>query len=187
MNDRDFAGLVLLGAHPVLEPLRKSLPPAVANQVIGETPEGMYVRPAEVEAAIRDAVRGALANDDSGAVGDLWDRLAERRAVAIGTREVLDALQGGRLGLRGHGMLVLGPDPREAVGRCTRCRLLAADAPPTCPRCQGPCAEASLWEEILLMALRHQIVARFVADPERLAPYGGVVALLPKDKVASSA
>jgi hypothetical protein len=182
-----YAGLILLGAHPVVEPLRKSLPANVASHVVGEAAEAMYERPAEIETAIRDSVRGVLASDDARGLGDLWDRLAERRAVATGPSEVLEAVQGGRLGLRGHGCLVLGPDPREVVGRCTRCRFLALDAPPTCPRCQGPCAEASLWEELLLMALRHDIAARFLADSTSLAPFGGVVALLPKEKPAASA
>jgi hypothetical protein len=181
-----FAGLILLGAHPILEHLRKALPATIANQVADETAEAMYERPAEVEAAICDTVRRVLAHDDSRSVGDLWDRLAEKRAVSIGPREVLETLQGGRLGPRGHGSLVLGPDPREVVGRCTRCRSLAIDAPATCPRCQAPCVEASLWEEVLLMALRHEIVARFISDPDRLAPYGGLVAMLPKEKVGGS-
>jgi hypothetical protein len=32
------------------------------------------------------------------------------------------------------------------------------------------------------MALRHGIAVHFVDDPDKLAPYGGMVAALPKDR-----
>jgi peptide subunit release factor 1 (eRF1) len=175
-----YAGLLLFGAHPILEHVRKALPSRLRARVERETPKAWADEPAEVEAAIQDATLRVFAQDEARELDGFWDRLATGRAVAIGPAGVLDALQSGQLGPAGHGYLVLGPDPRETVGRCTGCHALAADAPPACPRCQAPCRLASFWEEVLLMALRHGITVRFVDDPERLAPYGGMVAALPK-------
>jgi hypothetical protein len=110
-----------------------------------------------------------------------WD-LLKQGVVATGPKAVLDALQGGQLGREGFGYLVLGPDPRESVGRCVACRTLAPDPLGKCPRCQAPCAPGSLWEEVLLTALRHGVSARFVSDPSKLRPYGGAVAVLPRGK-----
>ena len=177
-----YAGLLLFGPHPMLEHVRKTLPPRLRTRVERETPEAWADRPAEIEAAIQDAAVRVFAQDEARDLDGLWDRLATGRAVAIGPAAVLDALQGGQLRPGGYGSLVLGPDPRETVGRCTRCHALAADAPPACPRCQAACRLASLWEEVLLLALRHGIAVHFVDDSEKLAPYGGMVAALPKDR-----
>jgi protein required for attachment to host cells len=177
-----YAGLLLFGPPPTLEHVRKALPARLRARVERETPEAWSDRPAEVEAAVREATLRVCAQDEARGLEGLWDRLATGRAVAIGPAAALDALQGGQLQPGGHGYLVLGPDPRETVGRCTRCHALVIDAPPACPRCQRACRLASLWEEVLLMALRHGVAVRFVDDPEKLAPYGGIVAALPKDR-----
>jgi hypothetical protein len=169
----------------MLEHVRKALPARLRTRVERETPVSWADKPTEVEAAIQDATLRVFAQDEARDLDGFWDRLATGRAVAIGPAPALDALQSGQLGPAGYAYLVLGPDSRETVGRCTGCHALAADTPPACPRCQAPCRLASLWEEVLLMALRHGIAVRFVDDPERLAPYGGMVAALPKDRPVS--
>jgi peptide subunit release factor 1 (eRF1) len=178
-----FAGLILLGAHPGLEHLRKELPPRLRTRVERETPASWYEQPAEFAAALQEIVCQTLLEDEAKAVTGIWDRLAANRAVATGATAVLAAVQSGKIESHGHGYLLLGPDPRETVGRCTQCHSLAANTPAACPRCQSPCAVASLWEELLLMALRHGIQAYFVDDANKLAPYGGVVAALAKSPI----
>lgn len=175
-----YSGLILLGAHPVLEHLRKALPPRVCARVEKETPVSWYEQPAELVAAVQEIVMQAFREDEAKAIEGIWNRLAANRAVATGTTAVLDAIQSGQIQPGGHGYLLLGPDPRETVGRCTQCHMLVVDTPDTCPRCQGECAVASLWEEALLMALRHGIRAYFVDDAKKLAPHGGFVAALAK-------
>jgi len=80
---------------------------------------------------------------------------------------------------------VFGPDPREVVARCTACRSLWIEVPETCLRCQAPCVEASLWEEMLLLALRHGLVAHFVRKDPELARRGGVAAVLARPELAA--
>jgi hypothetical protein len=109
---------------------------------------------------------------------DFWDRLRTRAGIATGPRAVIEAVQTGRVGPDGHGYLVLGPDQREACGRCLACRTLSADPTGPCPKCQASCAPGNLWEELLLLALRHRLAVRFMMDPQRLRPYGGLVAAL---------
>jgi hypothetical protein len=177
-----YSGLLLFGPHTMLEHVRKALPARLRARVERETPEAWSDRLAEMEAVIQDATLRVFAQDEARDLEGLWDRLATGRAVAVGPAAVLDALQGGQFQPGGYGYLALGPDPRETVGRCTRCHALTADVPPTCPRCRAPCRSANLWEEVLLMALRHGIAVHFVDDPDKLAPYGGMVAALPKDR-----
>lgn len=175
----DYSGLALLGEHEVLEHVRTQLPPRLASRVVRAAPESWYEEPAQVEAKIHSIAAELFTRDEAEVVPGFWDLLREGKAVT-GRHRVLDAVQSGRLGPNGHGYLVLGPDPREAVGRCTACRALAVGALGPCPKCQAPCAPGNLWEELLLTALQHQIAVHFVTDPRTLAPHGGLAAVLPK-------
>jgi hypothetical protein len=98
---------------------------------------------------------------------------------------VLDAVQGGRIQPEGHGYLVFGPDPHISVDRCVVCRWLSLDGEETCTRCHAPCVSVNLWEELLLLTYRHRFLSRFLKDREKLAPFGGLVAVLPRPKNAS--
>jgi peptide subunit release factor 1 (eRF1) len=181
--DRRFAGLILLGAHPALEHLRKALPTRISARVEKETPISSYEQPAELAAALQEIVCQTLREDEAKTMEGIWDRLAVNRAVATGATAVVAALQSGKIQGHGRGYLLLGPDLRETVGRCIQCHTLAVGTPATCPRCQSSCAVANFWEEVLLMALRHEIQAQFIDDKSKLAPYGGIVAALAKSAV----
>jgi hypothetical protein len=174
-----YAGLILLGEHEVLEHLRSGLPARLAERVVREVPESWYEAPSQVEGKIRSVAADVFAGQEAEVAPGFWDLLRQGEVVT-GPRAVLAALQSGQFGAQGHGYLVLGPDPREAVGRCVACRTLGPEPLGRCPKCQAPCAPGNLWEEMLLTALRHGITARFVADRLQLAPYGGVVAVPPK-------
>jgi hypothetical protein len=172
-----FRGLVLLGEHEIVEHLRKRLPARLTAQIIGEAPHCWTDEPL-ADGAIRDVLEDALQARERRILEEVRDRLRQGYAIAAGPEEVVDALQNGQVGPRGFGYLVLGPDPRDAVTRCTACRFLSVEMPERCLRCRAPCVEANLWEEILLLALRHQIDAHFVGVDAVLARYGGVVGVL---------
>jgi peptide subunit release factor 1 (eRF1) len=175
-----FQGLVLLGEHEVLEHLRKRLPRRLSVQVVSEAPCAWNDAPAAVAETTRAVLADVLQARERQILDGVRDRRQQGYAVAVGAQDVVEALQNGQVSPRGHGYLVLGPDPREAVARCTACRFLSTEMPAACPRCQSPCVEANLWEELLLLTLRHDITAHFVkADPE-LEQWGGVVAVLAK-------
>jgi hypothetical protein len=179
--EHPFQALVLLGEHEILEQVRKRLPPRLAAQVVHEGPHSWTERPLAIEGEIRAILAGALQTYQEHLLEDLKQRLWECYGVAVGPTDVIDAIEKGRVGPGGPGYLVFGPDPREVVARCTACRSLWVEVPTTCPRCQAPCVEASLWEELLLLALRHHLATHFVGggDPE-LARCGGVAAVLPR-------
>jgi hypothetical protein len=110
------------------------------------------------------------------ALEDLWP--AEGYGVAAGPGEVIEAINKGRVGPRGHGYLVFGLDQREVVARCTTCRSLWVEVPTTCPRCQARCVEASLSQELLLLlALRHDLAAYFVRSDPELERRGNIAAV----------
>jgi len=179
-----FRGIVLLGEHEVLEHLRKQLPPRLAARVVYEGPHAWTEAPLAVSAAARATLAEVVEAEERRRLEGLVERLGEGYRVAAGPGEVLDALQSGQVGPRGHGYLVLGPDPHEAVARCVACRTLFLDMPTTCPRCQAPCTDGNLWEEILLQALRHDIVVDCARNVAPLAQYGGIAAVLPKGQPA---
>ncbi len=181
-GEHPFQGLVLLGEHEVLEHLRKRLPKGLAARVVHEAPYAWADKPLAGAGTVGTILAEIVGADERRLVEDLEERVRQGYRVAAGPGPVVDALQSGRVGPRGYGYLVLGPDPREAVARCTACRSLFVDMPATCPRCQAPCADANLWEEVLLLALRHDITAHCVKANEALARRGGMAAVLPEER-----
>jgi hypothetical protein len=179
-----FAGLILLGQHQNLQPVRAELPSRILDRIVREAPESWYEKASEIEETIRSLTAGLYTEGEVGVASGFWDRLREEKAVAKGAKVVIDVLQSGRLGPEGHGYLVFGPDPRESVGRCVACRSLTLEPLGPCPKCQAPCAPGNLWEELLLTALQHGIECHFVRDPKKLERYGGLVAVLPEAQVA---
>jgi hypothetical protein len=180
-----FRGIVLLGEHETLEHVRKKLPRGLDDQVVYEGPHVWTDDALAVAGDVRKALGGATAMAEKRIIESVEDRSRHGYGIAAGPSAIVDALQSGRLGApRGQGYLVLGPDPREAVSRCTGCRSLFVDMPPVCPQCQAPCVDANLWEEILLLALRHEIVVHCVDANPTLARCGGVAAVISENKKA---
>lgn len=175
------AGLILLGEHEVLEHLRAALPPRMANRVVREVPEHWSDHTAQVEDKIATLAADVFAESEAEVAPDFWELLPQKTAIT-GASAVLDAIENGRIAAGGHGYLVFGPDLRETVGRCTACKALDLNVSDRCPRCQSPYTVGNLWEELLLLAARHGIMARFVADPAKLQKYGGIVAIPAKNK-----
>jgi hypothetical protein len=185
--ERPFEGIVLLGEHDVLEHVRTRLAPRQAARVVYEGPHAWTDKPLAIAEVVQATLAEAEQAREKRLLAGLEERLRQGRAIAAGPRAVVEALQSGQVGLRGHGSLVMGPDPREAVARCTTCRALFVDMPATCPRCQAPCVVANLWEEVLLLALRHDVAAHCLKRSEPLARCGGMAALLPAERSNSHA
>lgn len=175
-----FEGIILLGEHEVLEHLRKELRPRLAGQVVSEKPHAWADNPQAIAKEISAALASFAQCDEERLQTQLEERLREEHGLAAGPRGVIAALQSGKVGPRGFGYLVLGPDPRDQIARCMSCRGLFFDMPTRCPRCQAPCMDASLWEEVLLFALRHNIAVRFLKTGEALGKIGGMAAVLPR-------
>jgi protein required for attachment to host cells len=180
--ESSFQGVVLLGEHEILEHVRKQLPPQLAAHVVHEGPSSWTDKPLAVAEAVGAVLTEVDRNRETRVMEELEDRLRQDRAIAAGPRDVVEALQAGRVGPRGHGSLILGPDPREAVARCTACRFLSTEMPRACPRCAALCVDANLWEEVLLLGLRHGITAHCVRPSESLSRCGGLAALLPREE-----
>jgi peptide subunit release factor 1 (eRF1) len=176
-----FRGLILLGEHEVLEHVRARLPRRLQAHIIFEAPHPWTETVLQDDATIGGLLADALKAHEKRVLDEVKDRLHQGYAVAAGPRQVVEALQNGRVGPRGYGYLVLGPDLHKAIACCTACRFLSVDMPSTCPRCQSPCIEGNLWEELLLLTLRHEIAVHFVGVDAELQAHGGAVAVLPKD------
>jgi hypothetical protein len=177
--ENQFQGLVLLGEHEVLEHVRKGLPACLATQVVYEGPQSWTDKPLAIAGEIRTILGGIVRTHEEQVLTDVKQRLRDDYGLAVGPAQVIEAIEKGRIGPRGHGYLVFGHDGREVVGRCTVCRSLWVEMPATCPRCQSPCVDGSLLEELLLMALRHDLAAHFVQDDPAMSGVGNVAAMLP--------
>jgi hypothetical protein len=75
------------------------------------------------------------------------------------------------------GYLVLEPDRGQMATRYRRCESVFTTIDATCPVCQGVCEKVNVWQEILLFAARHNIVAHVVDSYPALAQHGGVAAV----------
>lgn len=180
-------GIILLGEHEVLAQLRPVLPARLTARIAAEAPLAWSREPLTSSDAIRGALDAARRAEMDRVLDEVRDRLEQGYAVAAGPEAVLEALQNGRLGPQRYGYLVLGPDPRDTVARCTSCGTLSMEVGAPCPRCQAPCKEASLWEEILLFAMRHDLTAYRVADSDLPARTRGVAAVLPRPEPTKAA
>jgi len=180
--EHPFRGLILLGEHEILEHFRKQLPPRLTSQVVHEGPHSWTEGDVATEGEIRTLLASAVQAQEEQLLEGLKQRFREGDGVTAGAGKVIEAIEKGQVGPRGHGYLVFGPDPREVVARCTGCRCLLVEVPAACPRCQSPCVEANLWEEMLLLALRHGLVVHVVGEDAELAHRGGVAAVLARSE-----
>ena len=167
-----FAGVILLGQHPTLAALRGLLRASVSAAVVHEAPLTTFTEQSAREASAA-ALAGACKTHDERLREEVARRLNEGYLVATGPAEVLHALGAGRA-LR----LVLGPDQGLPAARCENCRSVFVGPHAECPYCRGACVKTNLWQEILLLALRHGVVTDFVESDGRLASLGNVAVLL---------
>ncbi|HYV39331.1 MAG TPA: hypothetical protein VE988_26820 [Gemmataceae bacterium] len=173
-----FQNIFLLGEHEQLEHLRKRLPSRLAIRVIHEGPHAWVDEPLAIADAVHTAQQELVQAEERRVLDTVKERRRLGYGLAFGANKVVDALQSGQLRPGGFGYLVLGPDPHEAVARCTACRSLFVEMPVTCPRCQAPCADGNLWEEIMVMALKHNIGVHCVRANKSLDQCGGIAAVL---------
>lgn len=176
--EQTYAGVLFFGEHTVVEHLKAGLPARIVSRVIMEKAQPWVDDVATLRAASRNPILEYHRAEEAKVLEVVAGRLREGYGIASGPASVLEAVRTGAVGPRGHGYLVLASDPREVVGRCPRCRSLHVDAPKTCPNCQVACVESNLWEEVLLLALRHDIAVQCVGTAESLAARGGMVAVL---------
>jgi len=175
-----FRGLILLGDHETIDALRASLPPALAPRVVHTGPYNWSAEKPDIDATVREVLDAALRDHDASLLAEFERRLHEQYLIAAGPQEVINALRNGQVGYPGY--LVLEPDRGQMAAKCTRCESLFTTIHTTCPVCEGTCEKVNLWQEILLFAARHNIVAHIVGSHPLLAQHGGVAAVLSRSE-----
>jgi hypothetical protein len=88
----------------------------------------------------------------------------------------LDALRNGRAN-----SVILGPDPGQIASRCPACGWTFATLQDTCSFCRTRCEKTNLWQQILSLALRHNVTVHFLIANDALSARGGVAAVLTRD------
>jgi hypothetical protein len=77
---------------------------------------------------------------------------------------------------------VLGPDAGLLASHCTSCGWTFATVKDKCPFCRARCDKTNLWQQILALALRHNVAVQFVKGNETLLDRGGVAATLCREE-----
>ena len=176
-----FRGLILLGDQETVDALRPSLGSAIASRIVHIGPYSWAQKKPDLDAAVQEVLDAALRAHDAELVQEFERRLHEHYLIAAGPQEVMNALRNGQVAHPGY--LVLEPDRGQMAARCMRCEsVFTTTIYVTCPVCQGACEKVNLWQEILLFAARHNIVAHVVEDHSTLAQHGGVAAVLSRQE-----
>ena len=171
-----FRGIILLGDDETVEALRGSLASALAGRIVHTGPYSWASEKPDLDAKVQEVLEAALRAHDAALIAEFDRRLHEHYLIAAGPQEVINALRNGQVGYPGY--LVLEPDRGQVAARCTRCESVFTTIYATCPVCQGVCERVNLWQEILLFAARHNIVAHIVDSHPALAQHGGAAAVL---------
>jgi release factor family 10 len=174
--DAPFRGLILLGDHKTIAALQPMLPSALEHHTVHTGPYSWARKEPNLDAKVQDVLDEVFRQHDARLMEELERRLHEHHLIAAGPQEVINALRNGQVGYPGY--VVLEPDRGQMATRCTRCESVFTTIYATCPVCQGACEKVNLWQEILLFAERHNIVAHVVDSYPALAQHGGVAAVL---------
>ena len=178
--DAPFRGLILLGDHKTIAALQANLPSPFEHRIVHTGPYSWARKEPNLDAKVQDVLDNVFQQHDARLMEELERRLHEHHLIAAGPQEVINALWNGQVGYPGY--LVLEPDRGLMAARCVRCGSVFTTIHDICPVCQGTCEKVNLWQEILLFAARHNIVAHIVDSHPVLAQHGGVAAVLSRSE-----
>jgi protein required for attachment to host cells len=175
-KDGRYAGLILLGQSQDIGALRKLIRKELDARVVGEAPHAMTTRPDALTGDVSRLVNDWRAERERQILAELNERWKRDHLVANGATEVLDALQQGRA------VQVLIGTRRDIPGaHCMDCGYRFGAPVGVCPYCEGRCRRVNAVQDILRLAMRHQIPVELLRLPARsdpLEPAGGVVAMV---------
>jgi rubrerythrin len=177
--DGRYEGLILLGEHVVLERLRKALPDHLARHVVHAAAHPFAGRTMRLDVKVRHVVTEAMREHDRRVAEQVRTRLADRRGVAIGAQETIDAIRNSQVNWPGY--VVMTPDDGRPGWLCPGCGSIFDHAHGPCPYCHAACQKVNLWQEIALLASRHGIPVHFVAHEPGLDACGGIIAVLTRE------
>jgi len=171
-----FAGLILLGQSQDTAALRKLLRKELEARIVGEAPHAMTTRPDDLTGDVSRLVNDWRTEHERRILAELNERWKRNHLVANGATEVLDALQQGRA------VQVLMGTRRDIPGaHCMDCGYRLGAPVAVCPYCQGRCRSVNAVQDIMRLAMRHQVpveLLRVAAKTDPLEHAGGVVAMV---------
>jgi len=167
--------LILLGHEVAMNQLKHRLPELLCDRVVHTGTCNHLDSETSLRKAIHEVIKKQNAIHSKSQADELNKRQSSKAGFAAGAADVLTAMDSGKI--RQKGCLLIGPDSREVVLRCSSCRHLTIDDIQKCPHCGSGCKSCNLWEELLLRALRHDWKVTCIERPETLADEGGVALL----------
>jgi hypothetical protein len=174
--EEKYDGIVLLGAHEVLQQLRPHFPDHLAERIAGEAPYAWSGRQASLESKIGAIQTTSLEEHDRRLLEDVRRRLLEGHRIATGPEGVIEALRNGQVGIAGR--IVMVPDPGATGWRCRQCGAIFVHRAEACSFCNAPCDRTNLWQAIALQAGRQHTPVHSVPAGLDLEKQGGIAALL---------
>lgn len=175
-----YEGLMLFGEHVVLAHLRKALPPSLADRVAFEGPLAFVGGTRRLQRQVESAIDEQMRTHDRRVIEDVRTRLAEHQNLAKGAQAVIDALRSDQVSW--PGFVVMSSDRGARGRRCTGCGSVFDRPEGACPYCSASCQTVNLWQEIALLAARHNIPVHFVGPGADLDHHGGVIAVLAREQ-----
>ncbi len=175
-KDGRYAGLILLGQSQDIGALRKLIRKDLDARVVGEAPHAMTTRPDALTGDVSRLVNDWRAERERQILAELNERWKRDHLVANGATEVLDALQQGRAV-----QVLIGTRQDIPGAHCMDCGYRFGAPVGVCPYCEGRCRRVNAVQDILRLAMRHQIPVELLRLPARsdpLEPAGGVVAMV---------
>jgi peptide subunit release factor 1 (eRF1) len=175
-DERDLAGIILLRHAQDTAALRKQLPSRLESLVVAEMRRAMTAGANELNDVVSGLADDWDAEHRRAILAEFQERKARNFLAATGATEVLDALQQGRA------TQILFGTRRDIPGaRCTACNYRFGAPVAVCPYCQGQCATVNAAQDILRMAMRHEVPVVLFREPGKGDPLesaGGVAALV---------
>lgn len=147
------ADLILLSHEVEVNQLVNHLPPVLKERIVHTGTCAKLEAEIPLRTTIHEIVKKQITQHAQSLLAELKKRQDAKAGFAIGAADVLVALDSGKLNQKG--CLLLGNDPKEDAYLCTSCRCLALEETKKCPKCGSAWKSCSLWEELLLRALRH--------------------------------
>jgi peptide chain release factor subunit 1 len=173
-NKEEFRRIILVGGKEAVSEIAKSLPPRLAERLVGEKSLDLKKGEDHLNREIFDL----FVEEERRSEVALWDRVKESyfrgEPAVMGIGEVLEASQAGRVD-----KAIVNRDDEFAGRRCRDCENLSAGRPERCPACGSQSLfDVDLLNEIVELLSKTGAEIDFADRIEELEKTGGIAALL---------
>lgn len=172
----DFAGLFLVGAHRLIDPIQKHFPQLASGLVVSVSEDMGGFAPAEIRRRLEPLVADF---ERKRQVADVDQFMADDSRTVTGADETLARLQAGTIRT-----LVVAANHEFPVHECARCGVVSRSSEVACADCGGERRRIALLDVLPRLSAAHGVKVEFVrGEPAQvLAKAGGIGGWLRQSK-----